>query len=818
MKKIFILFIALILNCNVVFASENFFNRDWWKTATVEDVEVEIANGADVNAKNHYGWTALMIAVVNNQNPEIVKALIYAGADVNAKNKNGTVLMNAVLLNENPEVIKALIDAGADVNAKNKEGNTALSIATILNKSDIRKMLIDAGARDVNIAVVDLAKVVSASKEVENLKKEREEQVKVLKEIVDNANTKINDITDVKAKKQISEKYLANIEKRREQLDEAYDKNLKITDSKIQYKIKCVARQNGFENVFDKSGRQRITGKIQEIPQNAETEDITDIIVSHINDEIKADFSDFDWWKIATLEDVKTEISKGADVNSGFKYAIPFVQNPEIIKILIDAGAKVDVNSFQNATRFNNNPEIIKILLDAGVDINAKDDYGMTALMAAAQTNVNTGFIKALLDAGADVNAKDKDGMTALMAAARMNDNPEVIKILLDAGADVNATLKRETYIGWTGTSPLMFAIIDNKKTNVVEVVKILIDAGADVNAEIEKEGLTMSPLGMAIERYRNENDKNNENYKIIELLINAGADVNAKLKTNDEFLKAEGPLLAFFIADKDNRIIEKLINSGADVNIQSGTILDKTSLLMTATKLKNIKKIKLLIDAGADVNAYSEGLWGFTALMSAVLSQNQEIIKMLIDAGADVNAKSIARDIDEDELFKNLYIPSEIPESERLEYKIKAKEFVNELREVSPNKEFIGATPLMIAARKANPEIIKILIDAGADTSLKSADNKTALDIARENNGNPEVIEILQHRQEFDEMFAECYSTQNIGSYANKFCKCAIKTAINALNKEDKNKAQNAFDDARVGTFKSIIQKSKSVAFRECY
>ena len=72
--------------------------------------------------------------------------------------------------------------------------------------------------------------------------------------------------------------------------------------------------------------------------------------------------------------------------------------------------------------------------------------------------------------------------------------------------------------------------------------------------------------------------------------------------------------------------------------------------------------------------------------------------------------------------------------------------------------------------------------------------------------------------RAEFDEMFAECYSTQNIGSYANKFCECARQSAINALNEVDKDKAQNAFDDARAGTFKNLIQKGKSAAFNECY
>ena len=90
-------------------------------SGTAADIRAAIKAGADVNARDEYGWTALMVAAQNNTNPDVVKALLAAGADVNARDKTGnenswTVLM-AALQNTNPDVVKVLLAAGAaDVN------------------------------------------------------------------------------------------------------------------------------------------------------------------------------------------------------------------------------------------------------------------------------------------------------------------------------------------------------------------------------------------------------------------------------------------------------------------------------------------------------------------------------------------------------------------------------------------------------------------------------------------------------------------------------------------------------------------------------
>ena len=74
---------------------------------------------------------------------EKMKYLIYLGANVNKRNKDGdTVLMEAVKRG-NAEIVKFLIENGANVNQKNKEGETALMVASEKGKADIVKLLIE---------------------------------------------------------------------------------------------------------------------------------------------------------------------------------------------------------------------------------------------------------------------------------------------------------------------------------------------------------------------------------------------------------------------------------------------------------------------------------------------------------------------------------------------------------------------------------------------------------------------------------------------------------------------------------------------------
>jgi len=84
----------------------------------------------NVNMKNEDGWTAVMYAIVYDyEHTNCIRALIKAGADVNAKDKDGFTPLMIASMYGHIDCIRELIKAGANVNLKNKNGETALMIA-----------------------------------------------------------------------------------------------------------------------------------------------------------------------------------------------------------------------------------------------------------------------------------------------------------------------------------------------------------------------------------------------------------------------------------------------------------------------------------------------------------------------------------------------------------------------------------------------------------------------------------------------------------------------------------------------------------------
>ena len=102
----------------------------FWQNADVDGVVAALKCDADIEASDDYGWTPLLRAASNNENPAVIQALIDAGADVNVKDSNGiTPLHMAARNNENGAVTQALLDGGAEINAENKWGTTPLGLA-----------------------------------------------------------------------------------------------------------------------------------------------------------------------------------------------------------------------------------------------------------------------------------------------------------------------------------------------------------------------------------------------------------------------------------------------------------------------------------------------------------------------------------------------------------------------------------------------------------------------------------------------------------------------------------------------------------------
>ena len=117
----------------------------------VDAVKALIEAGADVNAKDEAsGISVLATAImVNRPKIKIIKTLIDAGADPNNGQVLGMSLMNFAVMKGKIDILQALIAGGADINARSKQGATPLMVAVSSRKTEVAKFLIDAGA-DVN--------------------------------------------------------------------------------------------------------------------------------------------------------------------------------------------------------------------------------------------------------------------------------------------------------------------------------------------------------------------------------------------------------------------------------------------------------------------------------------------------------------------------------------------------------------------------------------------------------------------------------------------------------------------------------------------
>ena len=111
-------------------------------------IEALLQAGADPNVRDDDKSTPLHWAARRNPNPAVIEALLRAGADPNAQSKSkSTPLHWAVMYNRNPAVTEVLLQAGAILNAQNKLNNTPLHLAAGNNPNPaVTEALLSAGA------------------------------------------------------------------------------------------------------------------------------------------------------------------------------------------------------------------------------------------------------------------------------------------------------------------------------------------------------------------------------------------------------------------------------------------------------------------------------------------------------------------------------------------------------------------------------------------------------------------------------------------------------------------------------------------------
>jgi len=96
---------------------------------TLEEIGAALNEGANVNARDKNGWTALMHAAYYNPHDGTIGLLLDAGCDVNAAVNNGVTPLMRSFSNSNQEAPVLLLKAGADINARQWYGKSPLMFA-----------------------------------------------------------------------------------------------------------------------------------------------------------------------------------------------------------------------------------------------------------------------------------------------------------------------------------------------------------------------------------------------------------------------------------------------------------------------------------------------------------------------------------------------------------------------------------------------------------------------------------------------------------------------------------------------------------------
>jgi ankyrin repeat protein len=302
---------------------------------------------------------------------------------------------------------------------------------------------------------------------------------------------------------------------------------------------------------------------------------------------------------------------------------------------------------------------------------------GDTALHQAAHRG-DVVSLQRELDHGVDANTTNRFGVTPLALATRSG-HAAVVQALLESGADPN-------HASPAGETPLMVAA----RTGVVDSVVSLLEHGADPLARESWMGQT-ALMWAAAERHAG----------VVPALVAGGAEVDGR--TDAGFT----PLM--FAARLGHiATVDALLDAGADIH---QTLPDGTGPLVVAVINAHYDLAVRLLERGADAKAAEQG---WTALHQLVwtrrpnTNKNQhnpsprqsgrvtdlELVRALVRHGADVNARQ-------------------------------TKEPRNGYR----NKlNRIGATPFLLAAQVVDLELMRLLLDLGAEPLSTNEDGTTAL------------------------------------------------------------------------------------------
>ena len=712
-----------------------------------------LQRGADATVKSYYE-TALQFNLDERVDYEAKRMLLEHGADVNALSDegyeydNGWPPLHKAVRAGNVEVVRMLLAAGADVSATSRparparadrsDGYTALHIAaTFDSPTDIAEMLLEHGADLEHRNSYGRTALLQAA----------------FSDSYEHAKLFLEHGTDVNAIESQAKRHSAG--------DTALHIVLKehaMDDVEKEAFIQLLLEHGADVNALDRRGEPVLCKAVRWA--NARI--------------IRVDANR----RIVGVGAVKMLLDAGADAsiaNSDGKTAVDMAQDdPEIAELIAQHAARPSHVAAASPPRRKG----LKATAEAGGkrrggkmhDGKRQDDKALAPAHSAAAFG-HADKLKALAEKGADLNATSGEGVAPLHYAVigvRANKTPcaqmkECVAILLEHGAEVNA-------VSPDGRTPLLHLLSlmrsydpelsDSDMEHTLSTLSLLLQHGADANARSS----ASAPDGL-----QHVLDKRVD-CEAKRMLLAHGADVNAAGHSRLRWRALHRAVQAGS-AEVGQMLREAGANVGARLLPSVGTGDGDAAIHIAADLNKDTVIAELLLEHGADLK--QRGRYQNTSLLSAVRAESLEHAKLFLERGADVNAinatEALPPGLASWELASQLEDPPSVDDDESRRTTDSEGGtalhnvffYVDDVAEVAVFIKLLlahganinarclsGETPLGKAVRLAtvghysvSPEIIKLLLDSGADVNVTDYHGNTIMDWTK---GYPEVAGLL--------------------------------------------------------------------------
>ncbi|XP_055858341.1 ankyrin-1-like isoform X2 [Episyrphus balteatus] len=453
-------------------------------------------------------------------------------------------------------------------------------------------------------------------------------------------------------------------------------------------------------------------------------------------------------------------------------------------ELLLNHGALINSKNYKGFTPFHKSviymqTEMIKLFLRYNADVNCCANNKMTPLL----NTVNSETAKLLLNHGADVNVQDMNGNTILNTAVSLGCTSMVDVILKNSFPDKNnqsnkSSLKvalmnfcNENIIKSLLDYGFTYSLNDINDDSLYNVVRKgyddILNIFLELNPRLLHDFKNVKPLHVAVRNY---------NFSTITLLLANGADINEmdefgkvpifySIKTSNfvmtEFLlKYEADVKKWpellILASKNvcKNIVEILLQNQA--NTEGTDEFGRTALHITAVNECKCVKIddradiaRLLLQYGANVDAKTRSC-GLTTLHLACLNNHIKLIKILLKYKANIECFTENMD------SKNI---SEIQGSRN----------PSNIRNIY-NKIQNGQTPLHLAAKGGNNDVIYILLHVGANICARDINGSTPLHVAAAESSVYVVRRLVYQGADIDEINKEGQTALHIACTYGKY------------------------------------------------